>query len=184
MSLVPSVVLTGHTSDVNCVDLSHSGLLVSCSNDKTLRIWKSSSSSASNDDADANGDDSVCLNFRENTTRQPVSPFIGHKYGVNCVKFSPFDTIIASGSTDGSIILWNAQVRFFLLILFFISHEFYRLKCVNVINLLLLFFFFFFLNFFFMTYPKSIRPVNKWSSYLTLQVVQFVSAVSVLHVLS
>lgn len=113
MSQVPYVVLSGHTSDVNCVDFSHSGLLVSCSNDKTLRIWKATNSSSNDDDE---GDDAVRsdLKFKENTSGQPVSPFTGHKYGVNCVKFSPFDTIIASGSTDGTIILWNAQVYYHL----------------------------------------------------------------------
>lgn len=104
MSQSPSLILSGHTSDVNCVDFSTSGLLISCSNDKTLRLWKNHSR-----DNDDTVDVDVPFNFTENTSSQPTSPFVGHKYGVNCVKFSPFDTIIASGSTDGAIILWNAQ---------------------------------------------------------------------------
>lgn len=89
---VQKQVLVGHASDVNCVDFSHSDVLVSGSNDKSLRIWLKSSDGT----------------YAE--SKDPVSPFTGHKYGVNCVRFSPFDTIIASGSTDGNIVMWNAKV--------------------------------------------------------------------------
>lgn len=92
--VIPFQVLKGHTSDVNSLDFSHANVLVSGSNDKTLRFWR-------------RGDDGV---FTENMNSvAPTSPLTGHKYGVNCVKFSPFDTIAASASTDGYIILWNAQ---------------------------------------------------------------------------
>lgn len=91
---VEKQVLTGHTSDVNTLDFSHSDVLVSGSNDKTLRVW-------------IKGPDGA---FVENVDHEPKSPLIGHKYGVNCVRFSPFDTIIASASTDGSIIMWSAKV--------------------------------------------------------------------------
>lgn len=86
-------ILSGHSSDVTWCDFSSSKLLVSASNDKTLRFWK----------LNEQGE------YEENKKSPPVSPFTGHKYGVNCVRFSPFDTIIASCSTDGFIILWNAQ---------------------------------------------------------------------------
>jgi WD40 repeat protein len=89
-------VLKGHTSDVTSLDFSHSNLLVSASNDKTLRFWKKSSEETT---------------FSENIDNKtlPPSPLSFHKYGVNCVRFSPFDTIVASASTDGNVILWNAQ---------------------------------------------------------------------------
>lgn len=87
-------VLAGHTSDVNCLDFSHADVLVSGSNDKTLRVWVKSEDGT----------------YAESTQSEPVSPFLGHRYGVNCVRFSPFDTIIASGSTDGNVIMWNAKV--------------------------------------------------------------------------
>ena len=83
-------VLKGHTSDVNWVDFTGTKLLVSCSNDKTVRLWE----------ADDDG------KFQETS----LSPLTGHSYGVNCVRFSPFGTIIASCSTDGNIILWNTHV--------------------------------------------------------------------------
>ena len=87
-------VLMGHSSDVNALDFSHSDILVSGSNDKTLRVWVKDS-------------DGV---YSESKDSELMSPFVGHKYGVNCVRFSPFDTIIASGSTDGNIVMWNAKV--------------------------------------------------------------------------
>lgn len=82
--------LDGHSSDVNWVDFTGTRLLVSASNDKTVRIWE----------CDDNGV------FKQT----PLSPLTGHNYGVNCVRFSPFGTIIASCSTDGNIILWNTHV--------------------------------------------------------------------------
>lgn len=90
---LPYQVLQGHTSDVTSLGFSHGGLLVSGSNDKTVRVWR-------------RGPDGV---FIENSDVHPRSPLTGHKYGVNGVCFSPFDTLIASCSTDGGIILWNAQ---------------------------------------------------------------------------
>lgn len=87
-------VLKGHTSDVTALDFSRSGVLVSASNDKTLRFWRR---------------DSDGVFSETNHSSNPQSPLTGHKYGVNCCRFSPFDTIVSSASTDGNIILWNAQ---------------------------------------------------------------------------
>ncbi|RWS01006.1 WD repeat: SAM and U-box domain-containing protein 1-like protein, partial [Dinothrombium tinctorium] len=86
-------ILKGHTSDVTWVDFNGSRTLVSSSNDKTVRVWKASEDGT----------------FAESGEPPLVSPLLGHKYSVNCVRFSPFGTIIASGSTDGNVILWNAQ---------------------------------------------------------------------------
>ncbi|RWS30374.1 WD repeat: SAM and U-box domain-containing protein 1-like protein [Leptotrombidium deliense] len=86
-------ILTGHSSDVTFCDFSGSRLLVSSSNDKTVRVWKVAENGL----------------FKECTEPPLVSPLVGHKYSVNCVRFSPFGTIIASCSTDGNVILWNVQ---------------------------------------------------------------------------
>ncbi|KAJ6224807.1 hypothetical protein RDWZM_003352 [Blomia tropicalis] len=83
-------VLDGHQSDVNWVDFSGQRKLVSCSNDQTIKLWEA---------------DNEERQFRP----QSISPLKGHAYGVNCVRYSPFGTIIASASTDGNIILWNSQ---------------------------------------------------------------------------
>lgn len=73
---------------------SHSDVLISGSNDKSLRVWIKSADGT----------------FAESRSTDLISPLIGHTYGVNCVRFSPFDTIVASGSTDGNIIMWSAKV--------------------------------------------------------------------------
>jgi len=88
-------ILTGHTSDVNSVDISsNSQFIVSGSNDSTVRIWKL------NEDG----------TYGESTQDPPfISPITEHSYGVNCVRFSPFSTILATASTDGKIILWSTQ---------------------------------------------------------------------------
>lgn len=88
-------ILTGHTSDVNAVDISSNNqLLLSGSNDRTVRVWK----------LNRNGI------FTENVSDPPfISPITEHTYGINCVRFSPFSTILATASTDGKIILWSTQ---------------------------------------------------------------------------
>ncbi|XP_053204626.1 WD repeat, SAM and U-box domain-containing protein 1-like isoform X2 [Panonychus citri] len=85
--------LEGHTSDVTWVDFNGNKIVVSSSNDKSIRFWKCK------DDG-----------YFEECTESPLkSPLNGHNYGVNCVRFSPFGTILASVSTDGYLILWNSQ---------------------------------------------------------------------------
>ena len=88
-------LLEGHTSDVNSVDISsNSELIVSGSNDSTVRIWKLNENGV----------------YKENKADPPfISPITDHSYGINCVKFSPFSTMLATASTDGKIILWSTQ---------------------------------------------------------------------------
>ena len=38
------------------------------------------------------------------------SPLKDHKYGVTCVDFSPYGTILATASVDGTTILWDVTV--------------------------------------------------------------------------
>lgn len=90
-------VLEGHTSDVNGVEFVGNRLLISCSNDKTVRVWRQ------------NADERFAE--AESSSTQPVqSPLNGHAYGVNAVRVSPFGTILTSASTDGRVILWSTQV--------------------------------------------------------------------------
>lgn len=95
-------ILTGHQSDVNWIDFNGHRKLVSCSNDRTIRLWES--------------------NDQQYFDKPKLSTLIGHEYGVNCVRYSPFGTIIASASTDGCIILWNSQVSFSIFFFIFIIH--------------------------------------------------------------
>ncbi|XP_054708301.1 WD repeat, SAM and U-box domain-containing protein 1-like isoform X2 [Uloborus diversus] len=79
-------VLEGHTSDITGCDFM-GDYLATCSSDKTIKIWVYGS----------NG------HFME----AEFSPLLEHTYGVNCVRFSPFGTLLASCSTDGKVILWS-----------------------------------------------------------------------------
>lgn len=49
------------------------------------------------------------------------SPLSGHRYAITSVRFSPLATMLASSSSDGSTILWNARVNIFVF-LFNIVH--------------------------------------------------------------
>ncbi|XP_064471946.1 WD repeat, SAM and U-box domain-containing protein 1-like [Ornithodoros turicata] len=77
-----------HAGDVTGCDFFED-TLATCSNDKTVRLWRS----------DAIG------RFAE----EEFSPLLGHRYGVNAVRFSPLGSILASCSIDGTAILWNTQ---------------------------------------------------------------------------
>ena len=98
-----SVVLNGHSASVRCVDFSHSNfssktnsssndspdlseaLLVTCSDDKTVKVW----------------------NLPQKSFRCSL---LGHTNWVRTCKFSP-DTshICASGGDDGTLRLWDVE---------------------------------------------------------------------------
>ncbi|XP_074652932.1 WD repeat, SAM and U-box domain-containing protein 1-like isoform X2 [Tubulanus polymorphus] len=82
-SLVHTV--SSHTGDVNWVCFSGQNL-ASSSGDKTVRLWK-----------------------LDDFNEQACSPLLGHTYHVHCCVFSPFGTLLASCSTDGKAILWDAK---------------------------------------------------------------------------
>ncbi|KAL3278537.1 hypothetical protein HHI36_024256 [Cryptolaemus montrouzieri] len=75
-------VLDGHSSSVTCVKYNSEGsLLISCSLDKTIKMWDNSGN---------------C-----------ISQLYGHTRYVNCVTISKDSTLIASGSNDRQIIIWD-----------------------------------------------------------------------------
>ena len=98
-----SVILNGHSAPVRCVDFSHSNfaskinvssndssdlseaLLVTCSDDKTVKVW----------------------NLPQKSFRCSL---LGHTNWVRACKFSP-DTshICASGGDDGTLRLWDVE---------------------------------------------------------------------------
>ncbi|KAK9884031.1 hypothetical protein WA026_004964 [Henosepilachna vigintioctopunctata] len=75
-------VLCGHSSSVTCVKYSSDGtLLISCSLDKTIKIWDNIG---------------TC-----------IAQLHGHTRYVNCVAISRDSALIASGSNDRQIIIWD-----------------------------------------------------------------------------
>ncbi|NXY87717.1 WSDU1 protein, partial [Alcedo cyanopectus] len=76
--------LSDHSDDVNCCAFSASRL-ATCSLDKTVRVYSLS-------------------DFSE----LPYSPLRGHTYAVHCCCFSPSGHALASCSTDGTTVVWDA----------------------------------------------------------------------------
>ncbi|XP_053925179.1 WD repeat, SAM and U-box domain-containing protein 1 isoform X1 [Cuculus canorus] len=77
--------LADHNDDVNCCAFS-SSCLATCSLDKTVRVYS------------LNG-------FSE----LPYSPLKRHTYAVHCCCFSPSGHALASCSTDGTTVVWDAR---------------------------------------------------------------------------
>ncbi|KIM20897.1 hypothetical protein M408DRAFT_118709 [Serendipita vermifera MAFF 305830] len=79
-------VLFGHTDEVFCAKFSPDGKrVVSCSGDKTVRVW------------DAETGEAV------------GAPFQGHSDSVKSVAFSPDGKRITSGSHDNTVRVWDAE---------------------------------------------------------------------------
>ncbi|NXJ77997.1 WSDU1 protein, partial [Trogon melanurus] len=77
--------LADHSDDVSCCAFS-SSCLATCSLDKTIRVYS--------------------LN---DFTEFPYSPLRGHTYAVHCCCFSPSGHALASCSTDGTTVVWDAH---------------------------------------------------------------------------
>ncbi|CAH1775586.1 unnamed protein product [Owenia fusiformis] len=77
--------ITAHNGDVTGVAFSNK-TFATCSGDKTLRLWSTI-----------------------DWTELPFSPLCEHKYMVHCVTFSPFGGQLATSSTDGRAIVWDAR---------------------------------------------------------------------------
>ena len=81
MNFTESQTLTGHSSEINCIAMINPKLMVSGSNDKTLKTWDLESGNV-------------------------IKTLIGHLDYVECVAVVT-PNLIVSGSVDKSLKSWN-----------------------------------------------------------------------------
>ena len=84
LSLGSTMMMKGHTGKVNTIAFSKGGILASASEDKTIRIWN---------------EDGSCKHILQE-----------HTDVISDIKWKPdSDRILASGSCDGSVLIWDTQ---------------------------------------------------------------------------
>jgi COMPASS component SWD3 len=89
--------LVGHMAGVNCVSWSpDSNTLASGSDDKAVRLWDRVTGRPK-------------TTTRKSVAGQKMAPLRGHHNYVHCVAFSPKGNIIASGSYDEAVFLWDVR---------------------------------------------------------------------------
>lgn len=82
--VAPIRLMTGHTSDANCLSWHDNGsLILSGSDDKTARVW-------------------------DIRTGKGVMKLLGSSSAISSVCFSPYGNLMAAGSDSGKIYLWDA----------------------------------------------------------------------------
>jgi WD40 repeat protein len=67
--------------------------MISCSGDKTIRLWRRSETDVWEED---------------DQKSQPLSRF---RYGVTFASFCPQSRLLATAALDGQITLWNTEVK-------------------------------------------------------------------------
>ena len=81
-----------HDSDVNSLDFGPKNRLATVSSDRLIRLWNWDS-------------------HKKIFVEDDKSPLKHHTYAVNEVRFSPQGTMLVSGSTDGTAVIWDIAVK-------------------------------------------------------------------------
>lgn len=127
--------LSGHTDLINRVIWLGDGLLITCSRDKTVKLWNSTGSqlrSLSNHSHWVNtmdatpyneasaprriaaGSEDTTISLYEYPSFDLLKVLTGHQGSITDVRFSPNGKFLASSSYDKSIKIWDAETGNFL----------------------------------------------------------------------
>lgn len=89
--------LVGHMAGVSCIAWSpDSNTIASGSDDKAIRLWDRVTGRPK-------------ITTRRSTSGKEMAPLRGHHNYVHCVAFSPKGNILASGSYDEAVFLWDVR---------------------------------------------------------------------------
>lgn len=89
--------LVGHMAGVSCLAWTpDSNTLASGSDDKTIRLWDRVTGRPR-------------TTTRKSSTGQEMAPLKGHHNYIHCLAFSPKGNIMASGSYDEAVFLWDVR---------------------------------------------------------------------------
>lgn len=89
--------LVGHMAGVSCLAWTpDSNTLASGSDDKTIRLWDRVTGRPR-------------TTTRKSSTGQEMAPLAGHHNYIHCLAFSPKGNILASGSYDEAVFLWDVR---------------------------------------------------------------------------
>ncbi|CAG9938181.1 unnamed protein product [Clonostachys rosea f. rosea IK726] len=135
----PKLVLHGHTKPVSQVRISPNGsFIASASADGTIRIWDAATGShmdtlvghmagvsciawSPDSNTIASGSDDKAIRLWDRVTGRPkttarksaagneMAPLRGHHNYIHCLAFSPKGNILASGSYDEAVFLWDVR---------------------------------------------------------------------------
>ncbi|KAJ0166526.1 WD repeat-containing protein 5, partial [Colletotrichum tanaceti] len=99
--------LVGHMAGVSCVAWSpDSGTLASGSDDKSIRLWDRVTGRPK---STAKGVAALAKDGAVAPSARPMPPLRGHHNYVMCLAFSPKGNILASGSYDEAVFLWDVR---------------------------------------------------------------------------